>query len=197
MDEFVIPGRSDGLVAAQRIQASYDAPAYVRRARQVQDAFDQLIGRCRLQRDRWLPMVRLRLGLLRELAGDWQALLPWLADVEQVGVLRQLHEDLNPRLRVPVQPTSSARVLRRALRELRESIERFNRRWQEFLPRVDLARVNELRDGYNRYYLLEKECAVRSAALARAGFCRLEPLTSGELAALVPHLPVPLLKKSV
>jgi hypothetical protein len=51
--------------------------------------------------------------------------------------------------------------------------------------------VNEARDGYNRYYVLEKECAIRSALLARRGFCRLEPFTLEQLAALVPELPVP------
>lgn len=54
-------------------------------------------------------------------------------------------------------PTTSSRALRRALRELTESIERFNQRWQEFLQGVDVSHVNELRDGYNRWYVLEKE----------------------------------------
>ena len=68
-------------------------------------------------------------------------------------------------IRAHVRPSSSGRVLQRALGELKESIERFNRRWQEFLHQVDLTHVNRLRDGYNRYYLLEKECAVRTFAL--------------------------------
>ena len=59
------------------------------------------------------------------------------------------------------------------------------------LEETDLTEVNALREGYNRYYLLEKECAVRSARLARQGFRRLEPVTLEELAALLPPLPVP------
>jgi hypothetical protein len=74
---------------------------------------------------------------------------------------------------------------------LLHSLQRFNRRWQEFLPTVDLTRVNDLRAGYNRYYVLEKECAVRSAALARRGFTPLEPFTTDQLFALMPLLPVP------
>src|SRR5207244_3829950 len=102
-----------------------------------------------------------------------------------------LHDELQPRLRVPVEPATAPRTLRRALRELAESIERFNQRWLKHLPTVDLTQVNQLRDGYNRYYLLEKECSVRSALVARQGFQRLEPLTVDDLIAQVPPLVVP------
>jgi hypothetical protein len=119
---------------------------------------------------------------------------PHLAGDEEVGVLEALEEALQPRLRAPVEPARSARAVRRALRELVASLERFNRRWREFLPTVDLGRVNELREGYNRYYLLEKECALRSPALARQGFRPLPPLTLADLEALLPPLPVPQLR---
>jgi hypothetical protein len=194
MDDLPILGRDDERHFFNQFAAHYAAPAYMRRAQQVQEAFDQLIARCRQQRDDWLKMVRTLLGLLRALAGDWSALRPCLADAQQVEVLRQLYADLDPQPVRGVETTSSPRALRRALRELREGIERFNRRWQEFLEQVDLSRVNGLREGYNRYYLLEKECAVRSARLARLGYCPLEPLTLGELECLVPLLPVPKLR---
>src|SRR5262249_6469307 len=139
-------------------------------------------------------IVRIHLGLLHALAGDWSELQPWLADEEDVHTLRALHAALEPRLRVQVRPTSSPGRLRRALRQLVESIERFNRRWRAHLSQVDLSAVNELRDKYNRYYLLEKECAVRSPRVARLGFRRLEPLTTAELTALLPPLSVPRLK---
>jgi hypothetical protein len=71
------------------------------------------------------------------------------------------------------------------------ALERFNRRWEAFLPTVDLTSLNRLREGYNRYYLLEKECAVRSVVVARRGFSPLPPLTQTDLAALLPCLPVP------
>jgi len=193
-DDILIFGRDDSGNVVKRFMTLYDAPAYARRARQVQEAFDQLVSRCRRQRDEWLAMVRIRLATLGALAEDWDRLRPWLAEEEQVGALRQLHADLAPRLRLPVERSDSERLLRRALGELTESIERFNRRWQEFLNEVDLTHVNRLRDGYNRYYLLEKECAVRSARVARQGFHRLEPLTVDGLAALLPLLPVPRLK---
>jgi len=175
----------------KRFMSQYDVPAYARRARRVQEAWDALLQRCRRQREEWLPMVRLGLGRLKALAGDWERLLPLLADTEQVDVLRQLADSLQPRLRALLEPTSSTRVLRAAMRELIESIDHFNRRWQPFLESVDLTEVNALRDGYNRYFLLEKECAFRSARMARQGFQRLEPVTRETLAAVLPPLPVP------
>jgi hypothetical protein len=193
VDDLPILGRDEHKIFKQ-ILGQYDVPAYVRRARQVQDGYDQLIARCLRQRDEWLPLVRSRLGTLQALAGDWGKLRPCLADDDQVRTLAQLHADLEPRLRLPVEPTSSARHLRQALRELTDSLERFNRRWRTFLPSVDLTWINDLRAGYNRYYVLEKECAVRSARVARQGFQVLPRLTVEDLFAVLPPLPVPQLK---
>jgi len=96
-------------------------------------------------------------------------------------------------IRTAVSASRSSR-LRRSLRELNESLEHFNERWQAFLSKVDLTAVNEMRDGYNRYYVLEKECAVRSARIARQGFIPLEPLTIDDVIAEFPLLPVPRLR---
>jgi hypothetical protein len=194
VDEILIPGREEDRNLVKQFAAHYDAPAYVRRARQVQEALDVLLNQCRRQRDEWLGLTRIRLALLRALAGEWDMLLPLLEDGGQLAALRQLEADLAPQLRHRVEPTTSMRTLRRALVELCESIELFNRRWQNFLPTVDLSRVNALRDGYNRYYVLEKECALRSPRLARQGFRRLEPFTLEDLGQLLPPLPAPLLR---
>ncbi|HJT75753.1 MAG TPA: hypothetical protein VJ739_00990 [Gemmataceae bacterium] len=194
MHDLPILGPGDDRRLVKQFLSQYDVPAYVRRARQVEDAWEQVLHRCRLRRDEWLLMVRLRLGTLHGLAGSWEALAPLLADEGEAEVLRQLHETLQPRLRAPIRPTSSLLALRRALRELTDSLEHFNARWREFLPTVELDRVNAVRADYNRYYLLEKECAIRSPRLARAGFRRLEPLTTEAVAAALPVLPVPRLK---
>ena len=188
MSDATIPDHDDGL---QEMQSRFGAPAFVRRARQVQDAFDALVQQGRVQREQRLAMVRLRLGLLHALAGGWDALRPLLVDDEQIEILRRLHAELAPRLRVAVEPTASAGALRQALRELQESITRFNLRWRAFLAGLDLRGVNDLRDGYNRYYLLEKECALRSPRLARLGYRPLDPATPEELEALLPLLPMP------
>ncbi|MBI1917653.1 MAG: hypothetical protein HYS12_23405 [Planctomycetes bacterium] len=194
MDEVLIPSVDDNKDAFRLFQAMYDAPAYARRARTTEAAYDHLLARCRRQRDEWLLMVRLRLGTAKALAGEWTALLPCLAEEGQLAQLEQMHAELAPKLRTPVAPTDSRRRLRAALIELRESIGLFNRRWQSHLPTVDLGHVNELREGHNRYYLLEKECALRSPRLARQGFLRLEPLTTADLVAALPLLPVPALR---
>ncbi len=175
----------------QHVLGHYDAPAFIRRARRVQEALDHLLTRCRQQRDQWLTMPRLRLGILRNLAGDWHRLRPWLLDEDQIVLLRELEIELAARLRIRIEPTSWERKLQRSLRALRESLATFNRRWLEFLPTIDLTSVNEARDGYNRYYLLEKECATRSPRLARQGFQRLELFTVQELTAMLPILPIP------
>jgi hypothetical protein len=173
----------------------YGEPAYVRRGRAVELALQGLLDHCRGRRLEMLKMVSIRLGLLQALAGGWDALLPLLRDEEQLLNLQSLHTELYPRLRTQITPTTSPRVLARALRDLIESIERFNRRWREFLPTVDLSRVNEVRDNYNRYYVLEKECAVRSASIARQGFHPLGPYTREELTQTLPPLPVPQLRE--
>jgi len=196
MDDVPITARDEAGQLLDRLLGRYDVPAYVRRAQRVQGAFDQLVQRCQHQRDEWLTMVRTRLAQVYALAGDWERLRLLLAEPEQVRALEQLHASLAPRLRLPVERTASTRVLRRALSELQASMERFNRKWQAYLATVDLADVNALREGYNRYYLLEKECAVRSTRIARQGYQPLPPITLGDLATLMPALPVVRLKGS-
>lgn len=193
MDDGPIAGRAADGVIVNEFLARYDVPAYVRRALAMEQGYQALVSHCRQQRDDRLKLVRTRLGRLYALSGDRLALLPGLRDPSQLDTLRWLHATLAPQLRMPVGPTTSLRRLRRALVELVESIDHFNRRWPAFLHEVDLAPVNALREGYNRYYLLEKECAVRSARLARQGFHRLPPLTADDLAVLFPPLPIPAL----
>jgi hypothetical protein len=174
----------------QELAAQYDAPAYIRRARRVEGAFEQVLIRCQNQHKEWLFMVRLRLGVLYALAGDLDHLDPLLPE-DSRSRLSALHAELQPRLRSPLEPTSSVRILSGALEELCESMVRFNRRWRAFLPTVDLTAVNQLRADYNRYYLLEKECALRSARLARVGYQPLTPLTIADLEANLPLLSLP------
>jgi hypothetical protein len=190
MESVPFSGESEGH-EFQQLLAMFDAPAFIRRARGVHDAFSHLLARCRPQRDEWLKMPRLLLGRLHALAGDWPALRLLLADDEQLAVLESLRLDLTPKLRVPPPPTMSEKLLDRTLRELVRSLERFNARWQLYLEQVDCRVINELREGYNRYYVLEKACALRSDRLARVGFEPMSPLNVDELAGHLPLLPVP------
>jgi hypothetical protein len=175
----------------QQLLASFDAPAFIRRARGVQEALGHLLARCRAQRDEWLKMTKLLLGRLHSLAGDWSTLRPLLTNDEQLAILESLRITLAPKLRVPPPATTSVRILRGTLRELVSNLERFNTRWQPYLEKVDRGTINGLREGYNRYYVLEKACALRSDRLARIGFEPMAPLTVDELARHLPLLPVP------
>jgi len=173
------------------VAACFGAPAFVRRARQVQDAFDELVRRCQKQRDEWLDQVRIPWKWLMEMAGNLEALRPLLADADSFDRLNELAAILA----IPVQDCGrtpvSIRWLRKGLCELRDSIERFDHRWQKFLVDLNLVEINRQRENYNRYYVLEKECALRSVRLARLGFIPLAPITAEDLFALLPLLPLP------
>src|SRR5260370_39618514 len=108
MESVPFTGESEGH-EFQQILASFDAPAFIRRARGVQDALGHLLAKCRAQRDEWLKMTKLLLGRLHALAGDWSALRPLLADDEPLCVLAARHISLAPQLRAPGPPPTSAR----------------------------------------------------------------------------------------
>src|SRR6266516_1769105 len=83
--------RDEELRLRMQVAAQYDAPAFIRRARNVESAYEQLLARCQTQRGELLLGVRLHLGTLRAGAGSWTALRPLLADAEQVAALETLH----------------------------------------------------------------------------------------------------------
>jgi hypothetical protein len=190
-DELSVPSRVDNFDQFRQVLVGHGGPAFLRRAAEVNSAYERLLDSCRQQRKEMLAIVGLRLETLHALAGNWNALRPLIAEQSQLVALTLLHDELNPQLRCPVLPTNSERVLRRALAHLIESTENFNQRWLDYLRSIDLSAINRLREGYNRYYVLEKECAVRSASLARIGFRALEMLEWEHLLAVLPLVPVP------
>jgi hypothetical protein len=148
-----------------------------------------LLERCRNQRAKWLFGVRLHVGALRSGIGAWTDLRSLVGD-EQVAVLEQLHADAGDP-EVPMTGPTEDRGRRRTLMRLRASVERFNRRWLAFIEKLDLSELNRLREGYNRYYLLEKECAVGSVRLLPQLFQKLPLVTNAEILTELPLLPVP------
>jgi hypothetical protein len=180
----------DELRVRMTIAAQYDAPAYVRRARGVEATWEDLLVRGRRKRSEWLFGVRLHLGSLRAGGKSLSAVSHLLADDDQVAILEQLHAEAGD----PDWPMTGPiddRGRRRALVRLRASVERFNRRWFRYVHDLDLCDLNRLRDGYNRYYLLEKECAVGSARLLPQLFRKLPPVTIGDVLVELPFLPAP------
>jgi len=172
------------------ILAAFDAPAFVRRARQVEDAWTMLLDRCRFEQKRLLELPRMRLGRLMALAVP-RSLLADLIPVAELQRLEQLHSEWNPQLRSIVKPSRSGKELAVPLSDLARSFERFNRRWSKFLNELELEPINRLRRNYNRFYLLEKECALFSSRIAHDGFVPLQAISTDDLFAEFPLLPVP------
>jgi len=178
-------GNNDAMLLA------VDAPAFVRRAMQVEAAYEALLAVCRRERERLLEMPRMRLARYRALGRSRPSALAETCSPDELAYLEELHHQWQPRLRRAVEPARSPADLHRALAELSRSFRRFNRRWLAFVAELDLNVVNQLREGYNRYYLLEKECALRSARLAREGFVPLAPVRIDDLFDRFPLLRVP------
>lgn len=195
MEDFPLLGLANDRQTMHQFMAAGGAPAFAVRAVRVHEALDHLVAQCRKRRTELLQLVRVRVGTLRALAGGWAALRALLHDEQQEAVLGLLCYELQPRLQLGQQQTRSLRTLRRALDELIASLERFNQMWHDYVRSVDLSRVNELREGYNRFYVLEKECLVGSPQLARQGFRPLSRLTVDDLLIQLPPLPVPVAKK--
>jgi hypothetical protein len=195
-DEITIPGRADNADRFRQVLVAHGGPAFLRRATEVAAAYEQLLDSCRKQRQEWLGMVKVRLALLHALAGTWEALGDLLEDETQLVHLKNLHAELIPRLRVETPSPRRGPALERALAQLVESIENFNRRWTTYIQSINLSPINKLRDGYNRHYLLEKECAVRSSTVARQGFRPLAMLDCQQIETILPPLSVPRLKRA-
>lgn len=179
----------------QRLLGRFDVPAYVRRGLRVAQVRAAVLAQCRKKRRELLQHVRWRAGQLGRVLGDaaeFERLLPRPAEQRR---WRELWNLLEMSGDVAGGEAISSRRLRRRLQETCESLERFNRAWQQYLHRIDLTPVNREIESYNRYYLLEKECALRSARLARQGYRPLAPISIDDLLAEFPLLPVPPLPK--
>lgn len=185
--ELLIGGIDPWTKTARTILGLMDTPAYLKRAIRVQDAVHAVHKRCQVQRENWLDGVRLRLrawhSLVQVRPAEQSILSPHQRLVMDT-LLTMTFPDLS--MIAPVaNPGKGARILV----ELAESLDRFNQRWSRFLDTLDVERANRLIDGYNRYYLFEKECAFRSARIAALGYRPLEPLTPQRLLHVFPLLP--------
>jgi len=175
----------------QQVIAGYDAPAFLRRARNVEEAWKGLLDRCRCKRDHLLEMPRLRLARFVKLIEAQSPIPAEVCDPAELSSLNELHREWKPQLRSPVRPARSQAEIVRALADVAHSFERFNRRWLEFVGGLDFAHVNGLRDGYNRYYVLEKECALYSSRTAREGFVPLPHVELKDVLEIFPLLKLP------
>jgi len=172
-----MPGSNDAYSSEDMLLA-FDAPAFVRRALLVESSWNGLLEKCRRERERLLEVPRIRLGRFLKLLQLWPEGATAICRPDDLAYLESLNQEWNPRLRSRVTPARSAGQIAKALAELAASFERFNRRMKKYFSEIDLEPINRIREGYNRHYLLEKECALRSARLAQEGFVPLDPIAS-------------------
>jgi hypothetical protein len=175
----------------QQVMEGFDAPAFLRRARRVEEAWNGLLDRCRQKRAILLEMPRLRLARFVKLIASELPIPTEICPPADLAYLQELYREWQPQLRSIVRPARTAAEIVHALADLARSFERFNRRWLEFVNDLDLAHVNELRDGYNRYYVFEKECALFSARIAREGFVPLPRAEAKDVLEAFPLVKVP------
>ena len=170
----------------------HDTPAFIRRAQGVADAWKAVLQECERKRDELLDMPRMRLGVLAEtISHEWNELGKTFLDATVAESLQALHAEWQPVLRVPVQPVPESSRWSRVVDELIVAFERFNRRWEECVKEFNLSHVNALREGYNKYYVIEKSCAFDSDRIGAEGFEELQPATAACILKELPPLPIP------
>src|SRR5216684_2950738 len=98
-DELAIPSRADSFDQFRQVLVAHGGPAFLRRAAEVNAAYDRLLDSCRKQRRESLAMVGLRLATLFVRAGSWDVIRSLLEDDAQVEAVRGLYAELTPQLR--------------------------------------------------------------------------------------------------
>jgi hypothetical protein len=166
-------------------------PAFIQRAQRVDEAWAQVLERCRTQRVAMLRWPWMHLCILaNRLNHDWSPLAQYLADEGQVTYLEVLYKEWKGLLESKTISGSSWSSTRRILRDFVGSVERFNGAWRKFLEEVNLEDVNRLRRDYNQHYPVEKSCAFDCEDIERLGFTPLDPVTIEHLYAAFPPLPI-------
>lgn len=181
------PIESDAITrGVKTLMGMFDTPSFLRRAGRVNDAIDAVRRKCQAQREEWLHGVRLRLRAWHAVASkqlDVANRLPPDASRAILAIVDEVGESATSPLLLAVGKPSTV------WNDLVESVERFNARWTRFVNSVDAQAANALIDGYNRNYLFEKECALRSARAAMRGYRPIERITIDWLLREFPALP--------
>ena len=179
-------GNSDAEADVKELLGLFDVPAFARRGQELEFAVRRLHDRCRAARETMLDMVRMR---LRQWSTAVSGPSAWkLFFGRSIEPLWQLSGAEPPRW-----GTQAASIRQQQLiaSHLEKSVVRFNRRWTHYLGRLNLDPTNQLIDQYNRYYVLEKECAMGSWRLALRHFSPVPLLTTEKFLQDHPCLPVP------
>ena len=163
--------------------AALGVPAFVRRANALEEAMTVLHDRIRVERSRRLRYLH---DAARELEASRRAgaaLPPWIgAALDEITGVGMRFRSGPPASAVP-SPRRSAMLARR----LRRRILEFNARWSAYLDAVSLDEVRSLQTGYNQWYSLEREFALRGV---RMSFTPVRLLEREDLIRMHPGLPV-------
>jgi hypothetical protein len=169
----------------RQLLGMFEVPAFARRGQDLEFLLARLVDRLLRERARMLEMVRLRIR-------QWTTVAISSVDGSEL-FSRPIDELILLVLNVPPNWAASPGPKRKRIvvaRDLIASVDRFNRRWNRFLQELNLEPFNARIDDYNRYYLLEKECAFGSAKVAARGFQEMSRLTVEGLLEDHPLLPV-------
>jgi len=170
----------------KELMGLFDLPAFARRGQDVEYSLKRLHARCRLQREELLEMVRLRLRQWAKVATgwhDWSEI--WRSPVDSLWEMAHSEE---PQWAVRPAPPRQRKTV---ARDLIASVERFNKRWGQFLEALNLDPINQMIDQYNTYYVLEKECVMGSPRLAARHFAPVPRVSAEALREEYPMLSVP------
>lgn len=178
------------LRAYQEMLMCFDTPAYIQRSQSVEAEWNAVLSRCKKQRNTWLEIPLMRLAKLERLTdSDWTRFDVFAQP--EAKALSELVDLWKPKLRSSINPATNRKDATRAADALIDAFNRFNQRWLAFIEDFDLNKLNQLRQDYNDYYVLEKECVVLSPKVAQWGFEPLPPATLDDLLKLFPLLHVP------
>lgn len=175
----------------QKINATTGTPSFCRRGTAVEDAWNSLLAKCHEKRQELLTMAQLRLATFLALIERQLDLATEFCTEADLIYLDSLHREWSYQLQIAVTPASSERQLRIPFTELQRAFLRFNDRWADFVNKIDLTTNNRLRDNYNRYYIIEKECALWSPQIAKQGFEPMKLLIHDDLFGEFPLLRIP------
>lgn len=162
-----------------------ELPAYVRRARRLEETVARLWAEAAAAREEMLLFVFLRLRRVLELgAAAGPAIDAIREEAERFPTFRALR---------PRPPTRARkREPERALAALADSVTRFNARWRKWIDDdAPLVAVNAEIEGYNRHYEFERQCALKYVPLDKVPFRKRAPLTADDVLEALPFLPAP------
>ena len=170
----------------RQLLGMFEVPAFARRGQDLEFLLARLRDRLVRERGAMLVMVRLRIRQWTSVAVSYADGSDLISGPIEESIRRVMNEP-PPNWAASPGPKRKRIV---AARDLIASVDRFNRRWSKFLNELKLEPFNARIDDYNRYYLLEKECAFGSAKVAARGFQEVSRLTVEGLLEDHPLLPI-------